>query len=58
LPVKMQSALALSGDAFFSFTNFRDSGAPETRNYQMRNTIIRRVKEPGAAPGKKRKRSR
>jgi hypothetical protein len=57
LPVKMQAAPP-GAAASFSFTNFSESGTPETRNYQMRSTMIRRVREPGATPEKKRKRSR
>ncbi len=48
LPVKLTAASAAGGDATFSFED-SSQGSPEERAYRMHQTIVRRVKNEGAA---------
>ena len=52
LPVKVTPAATPGGDASFTFVDL-SAGAPENRLYKMHQTIVRRVREPGAPPAKK-----
>jgi hypothetical protein len=53
LPIKLTRAAASSGDVSFSFQDL--SGGSEPREYVMRQTIIRRVRQRGDAPVSKHK---
>lgn len=52
LPVKLTAATAPGGDAAFSFEDLSD-GAPQQRVYRMHQTVVRRVKEQGDEPEKR-----
>jgi hypothetical protein len=54
LPVEFVHSTTPTGDVTFSFTDL-SNGAPEKRDYLMRQTIIRRLRAPGEAPQHKRK---
>jgi hypothetical protein len=54
LPVKMARATIPGGDVTFSFEDW--SGSKAEREYQMRQTIIRRVRGPGDLPPHRAKR--
>ena len=49
LPIQMTRATAPGGDVAFTFEDV-SGGKPEKREYQMRQTIIRRVRAPGDLP--------
>lgn len=49
LPVNLSQATARGGDVTFSFEDSR-SGTAEERTYRMHQTIVRRVREEGSAP--------
>ena len=55
LPVLMVRATAPGNDATFTFEDL-SGGKPEKREYQMRQTIIRRVRAPGDLPPHRAKR--
>jgi len=52
LPVKLTRAQTAGGDVSFGFNNM-SNGISEQRLYRMHQTIVRRVREPGAAPLKR-----
>jgi hypothetical protein len=52
LPVKLTQTAAVGGDATFSFWNWSD-GASQERSYVMHQTVVRRVKQRGEAPEKR-----
>jgi len=52
LPVKLTQAATPRGDVTFSFED-SSHGAAETRTYVMHQTVVKRVKEPGSAPPKR-----
>jgi hypothetical protein len=54
LPVEFVHPTTATGDVTFSFNDL-SNGAPEKRDYLMRQTIIRRLRAPGEAPAHKRK---
>jgi len=54
LPVEFVHPTAPGGDVTFSFNDL-SNGAPEKRDYMMRQTIIRRLRAPGEAAPHKRK---
>ncbi len=54
LPVEFVHPTTAGGDVTFSFNDL-SHGAPEKRDYLMRQTIIRRLRAPGEAPTHKRK---
>ncbi len=54
LPVGFVHSTTAGGDVTFSFEDL-SAGAPEKRDYLMRQTIIRRLRAPGEAPPHKRK---
>lgn len=56
LPVKISRAGGANGDPGFSFEDW-STGSSQARVYQMHQTVVRRVKQPGDAP-EKRKRPR
>jgi hypothetical protein len=49
LPLKLKPGTAPAGDAVFSFQDLSDSASAE-RLYRMHQTMVRRVREAGAAP--------
>lgn len=49
LPVKISRLAGPSGDPGFSFQDV-SSGSAEQRVYQMHQTVVRRVRQPGEAP--------
>jgi hypothetical protein len=51
LPVKISRLAGASGDPGFSFQDL-SSGKAEERVYQMHQTVVRRVRQPGGAPEK------
>lgn len=54
LPVEFVHSTTAAGDVTFSFEDL-SAGAPEKREYLMRQTIIRRLRAPGEAPPHHRK---
>ncbi len=52
LPIKITHLGGPSGDPGFTFQDLSD-GSAAPRVYQMRQTVVRRVKQPGDAPQKK-----
>jgi len=52
LPVKLTQAATSRGDVRFSFED-SSHGASETRTYVMHQTVVKRVREPGSAPAKR-----
>jgi len=54
LPIKFTRASTPGGDVTFSFKDLSD-GSSAPREYLMRQTIIRRVRQPGDAPASKHK---
>jgi hypothetical protein len=54
LPIKLTRASTPGGDVTFSFKDLSD-GSSAPREYLMRQTIIRRMRQPGDAPASKHK---
>jgi hypothetical protein len=54
LPVKLTPAAMPGGDASFTFVDL-SGAAPETRLYKMHQTIVRRVREGGSSPSRRKK---
>lgn len=52
LPVKIAQAGTPRGDVTFSFQD-SSQGAAETRNYVMHQTVVKRLREPGSAPARR-----
>jgi hypothetical protein len=52
LPVKLTQAAAIGGDATFSFEDWT-GGTSEVRTYLMHQTVVRRVRQRGEAPEKR-----
>jgi len=52
LPVNLMPATSAGGDVTFSFSDSSDDES-ETRTYHMHQTLVRRVKEGGSAPAKR-----
>jgi hypothetical protein len=57
LPLKLTQATIPGGDVSFAFADV-SSGDPEQRLYRMHQTMVRRVREDGAAPAKHRTRKK
>ena len=55
LPIKLTRATTPGGDVAFSFQDLSDRSSAQ-REYLMRQTIIRRVRQPGEAPASKHQR--
>jgi hypothetical protein len=54
LPIKITHLGGANGDPGFTFTDLSD-GTAAPRVYQMHQTVVRRVKQPGDAPAKAKK---
>ncbi len=55
LPVRINAPATSGGDTRFEFTDIRD-GKSEVRTYDMHQTIIRRVKQPGESKSRTKRR--